>query len=93
MSDINEAFGFKVKQRVRTLVPCLGADHEDFEHAIPAGRIAEIDAIEIRQMPAGATFTVWIPVDQDKFYDRGIVNVFDQEDGPVDQFFERIDAE
>lgn len=79
-----EAAGFKVGQRVTMLEQTMGCDHEDIEHTIPVGNDAIIDTIEILPAPQGLTFTIWIPVDEAD--DRGIVNVFDESDGPITNF-------
>lgn len=87
LMTINEASGFKVGQKVRLLVPCIGEDHEGTEHTLPAGSIGIIDRIDRFSAPQGLAFTIWIPVD-DPVEGRGIVNVFDEADGPTAQFFQ-----
>lgn len=79
-----EAGGFKLGQRVTMLVETKGADHEDIEHTIKPGADALIECIEHLTPPQGLTFTLWIPVDE--LEGRGIVNVFDEGDGPITNF-------
>lgn len=82
-----EAEGFKVGQRVLMLTETKGADHDDFEHAVPAGSDGIIECIE-RIPGQGLTFTLWIPVNE--LEGRGIVNVFDEGDGPITKFIARF---
>ncbi|TYO65439.1 hypothetical protein FXV83_16015 [Bradyrhizobium hipponense] len=79
-----EAEGFKLGQRVTMLDVCVGDDHEDNEHTILPGADGIIECIEMLAPPQGLTFTVWIPVNE--MEGRGIVNVFDQGDGPITNF-------
>jgi hypothetical protein len=79
-----EANGFKVGQRVSMLTETMGADHEDIEHRLPAGTDGIIECIEQLPPPQGLTFTIWIPVNE--LEGRGIVNVFDEGDGPIGNF-------
>jgi hypothetical protein len=79
-----EAKGFKVGQRVQTATVCMGADHDDIERTILPGADALIERIEQLPAPQGLTFTVWIPVNE--LEGRGIVNVFDESDGPITNF-------
>jgi len=79
-----DANGFKLGQRVKLLTEAKGADHEDIEHTFPPGADGIIECIEYRARPQGLTFTIWIPVDE--IEDRGIVNVFDESDGPISTF-------
>jgi ribosomal protein L21E len=74
--DFGEAFA--VGDSVVILVEATGADHEDIEHTIGAGAIGKIDSID------GDAYTVVIPVDAGD--ERHIVNVFDEEDGPITAF-------
>ena len=83
-----EAAGFKVGQRVKMLVETMGADHEDIEHTLPPGTEAIIEGIEMLAVPQGLAFTLWIPVNE--LEGRGIVNVFDQADGPITSFIEPL---
>ncbi|MGJ4945158.1 hypothetical protein ACQR1W_31675 [Bradyrhizobium sp. HKCCYLS1011] len=85
---LKEAFGFKTEQRVRLKIETKGADHEDIEHTMPAGSIGVIDHIEVYTNDQGISFHVWIPVDDTN--ERGIVNVFDQLDGPITDFLEAL---
>ncbi|WBU27566.1 hypothetical protein OOZ54_12765 [Rhodopseudomonas palustris] len=78
------AGGFHEGQRVRVLVPCSGADHEDIEHQLPAGRVGTIEHINRYPSPQGLAFTVYVPVDGE----RGITNVFDESDGDIRDFIE-----
>jgi hypothetical protein len=78
-----EAEGFKVGQRVLMLAESKGADHDDIEHSVPAGADGIIECIE-RISGQGLTFTLWIPVNE--LEGRGIVNVFDEGDGPITKF-------
>ncbi|MEH2517385.1 hypothetical protein V1279_002958 [Bradyrhizobium sp. AZCC 1610] len=81
---LGEANGFREGQRVKMLVEAKGADHEDIEHTMPAGSTGVIDRIERYDNSQGVVFTIWIPVDEAD--DRGIVNAFDEEDGPISNF-------
>ncbi|MCA1379485.1 hypothetical protein I6F34_01450 [Bradyrhizobium sp. BRP05] len=85
---LKEAFGLKSGQKVRVLEQTMGADHEDIEHTMPAGSVGVIDHIEVLAAPQGIAFTVWIPVDETN--ERGIVNVFDEADGPIANFLEAM---
>jgi hypothetical protein len=75
-------------QRVKMLVEAKGADHEDIEHTMPVGSVGVIDHIERYKMLQGVGVTVWIPVDEKN--DRGIVNTFDEADGPITNFLEAL---
>lgn len=81
---LEEAKGFKVGQRVTMLDVCIGADHDDIEHTIEPGADGIIECIEILPAPQGLTFTIWIPVNEAD--DRGILNEFDETDGPITNF-------
>jgi hypothetical protein len=60
---------------------------EEGEDEIEDTEVAAVtDTIEIRPAPQGLTFTIWIPVDEAD--GRGIVNVFDQGDGPITNFIQ-----
>lgn len=83
---LQEAFGFKPGQQVRILEETRGADHEDIEHTMPVGALGQITDIEVFLPPQGISFTVWIPLDETN--ERGIVNVFDEGDGPITNFLE-----
>ena len=85
-----EAEGFKVGQRVNMLVETKGDDHEGIEHTLPPGSTGIIECIELLIPPQGLTFTIWIPVDE--LEGRGIVNVFDAEDGPITNFISKMEA-
>jgi hypothetical protein len=82
--DRCDANGFRHGQRVELLTEAKGADHEDIEHTIPPGADGIIECIEYRARPQGLTFTIWILVNE--IEDRGIVNVFDESDGPISTF-------
>ena len=82
--DLPEAHGFKVGQRITLLEETIGCDHEDIEHTIPPGRDGIIEAIEYISPHQGMGFTIWIPVNE--LEGRGIVNVFDEADGPITNF-------
>jgi hypothetical protein len=79
-----EASGFKLGQRVTLLETTMGCDHEDIEHKIPPGADGIIECIEHYAPPQGLSFTIWIPVNE--LEGRGIVNVFDEGDGPITNF-------
>jgi hypothetical protein len=81
---LREAAGLKLGQRVKMLTETKGADHDDIEHTLSAGRDGIIECIEHLAPPQGLTFTIWIPVDE--LEGRGIVNVFDEGDGPITNF-------
>jgi hypothetical protein len=88
MGELQEAFGFKAGQRVRVLEETFGSDHDDIEHAVPAGAIGTIDRIEVYTNDQGTAFHVVIPVDDTN--DRFIVNVFDERDGRITDFLEAL---
>jgi hypothetical protein len=69
---------FSIGDSVVLLVETEGSDHEDKEHKIGAGAIGTIDSID------GDAYTVVIPVDAGD--EHHIVNVFDEEDGPITDF-------
>jgi hypothetical protein len=81
--DLPKAGGFEVGQRVSMLTETKGADHDDFEHTLPTGSAGIIECIEWIS-GQGLTFTLWIPVKE--LEGRGIVNVFDEGDGPITKF-------
>jgi hypothetical protein len=81
---LNESSGFKLGQRISLLIEAMGADHEDNEHKLPVGTTGIIECIEHLAPPQGLTFTIWIPVNE--LEGRGIVNVFDESDGPISNF-------
>lgn len=81
---LKEACGFKLGQRVTMVGVCQGTDHEDNEHTILPGADGVIECIEMFAPPQKLTFTIWIPIDE--LEGRGIVNVFDEGDGPITNF-------
>jgi hypothetical protein len=81
---LHEAAGLKLGQRVKMLTETKGDDHESIEHTIPPGADGIIECIEHLAPPQGITFTIWIPVNE--LEGRGIVNVFDEVDGPISNF-------
>jgi hypothetical protein len=81
---MHEAAGLKLGQRVSMLTETKGHDHEDIEHTLKPGATGLIECIEHLASPQGLTFTIWIPVDE--LEGRGIVNVFDESDGPITNF-------
>ncbi|SDK45065.1 hypothetical protein [Bradyrhizobium ottawaense] len=81
---LHEAAGFKLGQRVEMLTETKGADHDDIEHTLKPGATGLIECIDQLPAPQGLTFTIWIPVDE--LQGRGIVNVFDEGDGPITNF-------
>jgi hypothetical protein len=81
---LREAAGFNIGQRVTMLTETKGDDHDSIEHTLPLGSDGLIECIEQLDAPQGLTFTVWIPVDEAA--GRGIVNVFDEGDGPITNF-------
>ncbi|WP_029081180.1 hypothetical protein [Bradyrhizobium sp. th.b2] len=84
VQGLRKAAGFKLGQRVTMLVETKGADHEDVEHTIHTNADALIECIEQLAPPQGLTFTLWIPINE--LEGRGIVNVFDESDGPISNF-------
>jgi hypothetical protein len=76
--------GFKLGQCVTLLEETMGCDHEDIEHTLLVGSDGIIECIEHLAPPQGLTFTLWIPVNE--LEGRGIVNVFDEGDGPITNF-------
>jgi hypothetical protein len=88
--DIPEAKGFRVGQRVTLLEQTIGCDHEDIEHTISSGSDGVIEAIEFISPKQGFGFTIWIPVNE--LEGRGIVNVFDEHDGPITNFIKIKEA-
>jgi hypothetical protein len=85
-----EAEGFKVGQRVTMLGACTGADHDDNEQTTLPGADGLIECIEHLAPPQGLTFTMWIPINE--LEGRGIVNVFDEGDGPITNFIKIKEA-
>lgn len=86
-----EAEGFKVGQRVTMLVETKGDDHDSIEHTIQAGADGLIECIEnSAEGTQGLTFTIWIPINE--LEGRGIVNVFDEGDGPITNFIKIKEA-
>jgi hypothetical protein len=81
---LNEASGFKLGQRVTLLEETTGCDHDDVEHTLPVGTDGLIECIEMLAPPQKLTFTIWIPINE--LEGRGIVNVFDEGDGPINNF-------
>jgi hypothetical protein len=79
-----EASGFKVGQRVTLLEEAMGCDHDDIEHTLPVGSDGLIECIEMLAPPQKLAFTIWIPINE--LEGRGIVNVFDESDGPISSF-------
>jgi hypothetical protein len=71
-------------QRVTMLVETKGDDHEGNEHTLPPGSIGIIESIVTFPPPQGLSYAVWIAVNEAE--DRGIVNCFDESDGPIDNF-------
>lgn len=90
-SGLPEAAGFKVGQRVTMIDVCVGADHEDIEHTILPGADGLIECIEMLAPPQKLTFTIWIPVNE--LEGRGIVNVFDEGDGPITNFIKSKESQ
>jgi hypothetical protein len=81
---MHEGGGFKLGQRVEMLTETKGDDHESIQHTLKPGATGIIECIEHLAPPQGLTFTIWIPVDE--LQGRGIVNVFDEGDGPITNF-------
>jgi hypothetical protein len=86
--QLKEANGFRPGQRVKMLVETKGADHEDIEHTLPAGSTGIIDTIERFTNDQGVNFAIWIPIDEKG--GRGIINQFDELDGPISNFIEQL---
>ena len=93
MTELQEAFGFKVGQEVTTLCECSGDDWEDNEQVVPAGANGTISYIQRFDNEQGIAFTVM--VDVGKIDSEGdaltIVNVFDEGDGDIRQFIKARD--
>jgi len=83
---LKEWLGFAPDQKVKLLIETKGADHEDIEHTMPPGAGGVICSIERYTNDQGVVVTVWIPVDDSN--ERGIVNAFDELDGPITNFLE-----
>lgn len=83
-TGMRKAAGFRLGQRVTMLTETKGADHDDIEHTLPPERDGLIECIEHLAPPQGLTFTIWIPINE--LEGRGIVNVFDESDGPITNF-------
>jgi hypothetical protein len=83
-NGLYESAGFRLGQRVTMLTETKGADHDDVEHTILPGADGLIECIEHLAPPQGLTFTVWIPINE--LEGRGIVNVLDEDDGPITNF-------
>ena len=75
---------FHKGQRVTVLVETKGDDHESHAHTIAPGSPGIIESIHVLAAPQGVAYEVWIPVPGSP--DRGIVNIFDESDGPIDNF-------
>jgi hypothetical protein len=75
-----------IGDRVVISCPCSGEDHEGGYHELSAGCTGRVDSIDTYKGEQGLAFTVCIPVDED----RNIVNVFDELDGPIEQFLRVI---
>jgi hypothetical protein len=89
MGDLlQEANGFRPGQRVKMLVETKGADHEDIEHTLPAGSTGIIDSIQRFTNDQGVNFAIWIPVNEKEV--SGIINQFDELDGPITNFIEPL---
>ena len=73
---------FHADQPIRTLVVTRGADHDDIEHTVQPGALGYIASIETLPAPQGLAYTVVILVGKR----AGIVNVFDESDGPITDF-------
>jgi hypothetical protein len=87
MAEIVEAEGFRKDQRVTVRVETMGEDHNGVEHKLPPGSTGIIESIDNLPDPQGLTFTVWIPIDEAA--GQGIVNVFDESDGPFSNFIQK----
>ena len=79
---------FKVGESVRLKVATSGDDHRDNERHLPPGKIGRIDSIDHYGEDQGIGYTVVIPATPKGFY--SIVNVFDEGDGPITDFFEAL---
>jgi len=79
---------FHKGEPVRTKVATLGDDDEGNELEFSAGARGRIEDIEDYGNTQGIAYTVWIPLYPDDPDSRGIVNVFDEEDGPITDFLE-----
>jgi hypothetical protein len=85
---LKEWHGFVPGQDVKLLIETMGADHEDIEHTMPAGSVGTVDHIERYTNDQGVAVTVVIWVNSER--DRSIVNVFDELDGPIENFLEAV---
>ena len=75
---------FHKGQRVTVLVAAIGDDHRGKMHTIPPGSPGTIESIHSLAAPQGVAYEVWIPVPGSP--DLGIVNIFGESDGPIDNF-------
>ena len=75
--------GLSPGSRVRALVECVGDDEHGVELRLPPGALGVVDRIDLFDNTQGVAITVAL--------DAGIVNVFDQEDGPIGQVLELTD--
>jgi hypothetical protein len=82
---------FFVFDEVIMLVETSGEDHEGNFHTLPPGAKGMVEDVERRPDPAGWTYTVAIQTDDTDEYN--IVNVFDEEDGPITNFIKLDDEE
>lgn len=74
----------KAGDTVKILCPCEGEDHEGNYHRVPAGANGTVEMISVSGNEQGLGFTVCIPVDPE----HNIVNVFDELDGPIENFLQ-----
>ncbi len=75
---------FHKDQRVTVLVAAIGDDHHGKMHTIPPGSPGTIESIHSLAAPQGMAYEVWIPVPGSP--DCGIIKIFDESDGPIDNF-------
>ncbi|WP_439357928.1 hypothetical protein [Bradyrhizobium sp. DASA03007] len=88
---LKEWHGFVPGQDVELLIETMGADHEDIEHTMPTGAVGTVDHIERYTNDQGVAVTVVIWVNSER--DRSIVNVFDELDGPINNFIKAKESQ
>ena len=82
--NLGEAFGFEEGDKVRMLVETGGDDGNSEYREYPAGTEAYIDRIDRFDGVQGIAFTLIIGP---RGTDESIANIFDENDGPVTEFF------
>lgn len=90
MSRDPSTIDIKIGDRVRISVPCSGDNHDGENHELEAGCLGQVWSIDTYTNDQGLAITVVIPVDDE--HNIVNVNVFDELDGPIENFLEKIDG-